>query len=66
MSTDLADTADTSSLDLIVPEDSNFNIENFLQHKKRYERDEPDSQLSLSTIPQRDVLYFGMSRTPMM
>ena len=60
MSADIADSMDTASLDVIVPEDSDFYIDNFLRLDTRSEGNQPSSELSLSTIPQRNVLHFGM------
>ena len=64
MSIGMADAVDTSSLDLIVPEDSTFDLEDFLQPGPENETHGRHIKRSLSTVPQRDVLHFGMWPTP--
>ena len=58
MSTDFAEAINTSSLDVLVPQDSTFDVANLLRSDNSA-RDEPNNGVSLSTVPQRDVLYFG-------
>ena len=60
MPMDVADTVDASSLDVLVPAESALDIGEFLG-SRGYESSRPSSQPLLSTIPQRDVLYFGRS-----
>ena len=57
---DVADAIDASSLDVLVPAESALDIERFLG-PSGYENSRPSGQPLLSTIPQRDVLYFGRS-----
>lgn len=63
MSTDIVNAIDSSSLDIFVPEDSTFDLENFLRFNTENEI-EGHSKRSLSTVAQRDVLHFGMCPTP--
>ena len=60
MSPDVADAIDASSLDVLVPAESTLDIEKFLG-PSAYENGRPTGQPLLSTIPQRDMLYFGRS-----
>ena len=58
MSMVTVDAIDASSLDVLVPAESALDIEKFLG-PSCYENSKPSGQPLLSTIPQRDVLYFG-------
>ena len=60
MSGDIADSMDAASLEVIVPEDSDFQIDNLQRLDTRSDGNEPSGGLSSSTIPQRNVLHFGM------
>ncbi|KAL8794452.1 MAG: hypothetical protein Q9195_002925 [Heterodermia aff. obscurata] len=57
---DVADATDASSLDVLVPAESALDIERFLG-SSGYENSRPSDPPLLSTIPQRDVLYFDES-----
>lgn len=60
MSADIANSKDDASLDVVVPDDSEYSIDNLLRLDTRSEESEQSSGLSLSNISQRSVLHFGM------
>ena len=60
MSMGAPDAIDASSLDVLVPAESALDIEKFLGPSGS-ESSRPIGHHLLSTVPQRDVLYFGRS-----
>ena len=54
---DIEAAIESASLAVVVPESSNLDVQ---QHLRVTDRDEPDS-VTLSSVPQRDILYFGRS-----
>ena len=51
--------AQTSPLDLVVPEDSNLDIEESLSSISESGIEEDENSSFLSSIQQRGILYFG-------
>lgn len=63
MSAETIQAIEASSLDVIVPENSNFDLSNFLQPQNNGDG-RLATALPLSSIPRRHLLYFGGSPPP--